>query len=117
MWSLPGICLHVHRRFLLTVACRPVWGTLQRTATSWLCLQVYSGTCLWRHSVMERSRPVHCTLFMWMGPVPAGGGHIGVAFPVHTLKLYVEMSKLDTNWSMEGKSMFTWVREASTKSL
>lgn len=36
-----------------------------------------------------------------------GGGHIRAAFPVQTLKLYVEMAKLDTNWSMEGKSMFT----------
>lgn len=54
----------------LTVADRPVLGTLQRTETSWLCLQVYSGTSRNLHCLMELSCPVHCTEFIWIGPVP-----------------------------------------------
>lgn len=87
---------------LLTVACRPLLGTLQRTDTSWLCLQVCSGTCLWRHSVTELSLPVHCTLFMWMGPVPAGEGrnvHLkGSRSPKHCNSVYKRL-----NWTQAGQ--------------
>lgn len=34
------VCHCICSAVFLTVACRPVLGTLQRTATSWLCLQV-----------------------------------------------------------------------------
>lgn len=76
-----GFCIIEHRHRLacgpqgrvcvcLTMLCVPVLGTLQRTATSCLCLMVYRGTPLDGHSIRDVSLPVHWTLFMWMGPEP-----------------------------------------------
>lgn len=61
-----------------TVFSMPVLGTLQRTEASWLCLNVHGWTSWKKQSRMERSVPIHWTLFIWIGPVPEEGeGDVG----------------------------------------
>ena len=56
-----------------TIFSMPVLGTWQRTEASWECLKVHGWTSWKKQSKMERSDPLHCTLFIWIGPVPEEG--------------------------------------------
>lgn len=106
-----------------TVYSVPVFGTLQRTEASWLCLNVHGWTSWKKQSRMDRSVPVHCTLFMWMGPLPAQVRYF--VFPQfalcgpnnHIITLKSEIPLFNTAWGKNWCWLISWISIWTTSTM
>lgn len=94
----------VGRRRGLTWLWKSMCGTWQRTAASASCRHPLRSASWKRHSPRERSRPVHCTPLMWMGPRPEAEG--GLALPAPCLPWSREVAP--PSFPQSGRSLREW---------